>query len=230
MRAQIASLIIALFFASTALAVPVDSVASRLAAQNTLFEEQYQSDLKASPETATSYGDYRYNDQLDNVSMAEAEREHSTDEKFLTRLKAISTEGFGDQDLLSHQLMVRMLERRNEDYAFKDFEMPLSQMSGAHTDLADLPLSSPFSSVKYYEDYISRLHQIPRVFSQTEEVLRAGMRDHLMPVRFLLEKVPKQCEGVIAADPFLLPTGRFPASIPRDEQQRLAAAINEVVV
>jgi hypothetical protein len=55
MRAQIASLIIALFFASTALAVPVDSVASRLAAQNTLFEEQYQSDLKASPETATSY-------------------------------------------------------------------------------------------------------------------------------------------------------------------------------
>jgi uncharacterized protein (DUF885 family) len=56
------------------------------------------------------------------------------------------------------------------------------------------------------------------------------MKDHLMPVRFLLEKVPKQCEGVIAADPFLLPTGRFPASIPTDEQQRLAAAINEVVV
>ena len=32
-----------------------------------------------------------------------------------------------------------------------------------------------------------------------------------MPVRFLLEKVPAQCEGVIAADPFLLPTKKFPA-------------------
>jgi uncharacterized protein (DUF885 family) len=42
--------------------------------------------------------------------------------------------------------------------------------------------------------------------------------------------VPKQCEGVIAADPFLQPTGRFPASIPPEEQQRLAAAINQVVV
>src|SRR5271170_4655382 len=190
MRAQTVSLTIALFFSSSFLATSVDPVASNLAAQNSLFEQQYQSDLKSSPQTATSYGDYRYNDQLDDASIAETEREHATDETFLARLKAIPTEGFGEQDLLSHQLMVRMLEHRNEDYAFKDFEMPLSQMSGAHTDLADLPLSSPFSSVKYYEDYISRLHQIPRVFTQTEEVMRAGMKDHLMPVRFLLEKVP----------------------------------------
>ena len=229
MRAEITSLTLALLFASSSLAAPVDSAASRLAAQNALFEEQYQSDLKSSPQTATAYGDYRYNDQLDNVSMAEAEREHAVDEKFLARLKAISTEGFGEQDLLSHQLMVRMLEQRNEDYAFKDFEMPLSQMSGAHTDLADLPLSSPFSSVKYYDDYISRLHQIPRVFTQTEEVLRAGMKDNLMPVRFLLEKVPAQCQGIIADNPFLQPTKKYPSSISSADQQRLTHEITETV-
>src|ERR1700678_1808605 len=204
MRAQIVSLTIAVFFSSSSLATSVDPVVfANVAAQNALFEQQYQSDLKSSPQTATSYGDYRYNDQLDDVSMAVAEREHNVDETFLARLKAIPTVGFGEQDLLSHQLMVRMLEQRNEDYAFKDFEMPLSQMSGPHTDLADLPLSSPFSSVKYYEDYISRLHQIPRVFTQTEDVLRAGLKDHLMPVRFLLEKVPAQCQGITADDPFL---------------------------
>ena len=80
--------------ASLSLAADTDSVASRLAAQNALFEEQYQADLKASPLTATSYGDYRYNDQLDDASMAEAEREHATDEKFLARLNAISTDWF----------------------------------------------------------------------------------------------------------------------------------------
>jgi uncharacterized protein (DUF885 family) len=229
MRDQIVSLALALCFASTALAVPADSVATRLAAQNALFEAQYQSDLKSSPLTATSYGDYRYNDQLDNVSMAEAEREHAVDQTFLVRLKGISTEGFGDQDLLSHQLMVRMLEQRNDDFAFKDFEMPVNQMSGAHTDLADLPLSSPFSSVKYYEDYISRLHQIPRYFTQTEEVMRAGMKDNLMPVRFLLEKVPTQCQGIIAADPFLQPTKKYPNSISSSDQERLTREITETV-
>ena len=68
--------------------------------------------------------------------------------------------------------------------------MPVNQMDGPHVRLADLPLAVPFDSVKQYEDYIARLHQIPRVFTQTEEVLRAGMKDELMPVRFLLEKVP----------------------------------------
>jgi uncharacterized protein (DUF885 family) len=107
--------------------------------------------------------------------------------------------------------------------------MPISQMAGPHTQLADLPLSSPFSTVKYYEDYIARLHQIPRVFTQTEEVLRAGMKDNLMPVRFLLEKIPGQCDGVIASDPFLLPTKNYPSSISAADQQRLTQQITEVV-
>jgi uncharacterized protein (DUF885 family) len=215
--------------ASFSLAAAPDSVASRLAAQNALFEEQYQADLKASPQTATAYGDYRYNDQLDDASLAEVEREHATDEKFLARLQAISTTGFPEQDILSHELLDRTLEQRNEDYAFKDFEMPISQMNGPHTYLADLPLSSPFSSVKFYEDYIARLHQIPRVLTQTEEVLRAGMKDNLMPVRFLLEKIPGQCDGVIAADPFLLPTKKYPSSISAADQQRLTQQITDAV-
>jgi uncharacterized protein (DUF885 family) len=217
------------FTASTSLAAPVASVASRVAAQNALFEEQYQADLKASPLTATSYGDYRYNDKLDEASLAEVEREHATDEQFLGRFKAIPTAGFAEQDLLSHDLMVRTLEQRNEDYAFKDYEMPISQMGGPQTDLADLPLSSPFSSVKFYEDYIARLHQIPRVFTQTEEVLRAGMKDNLMPVRFLLEKIPAQCQGVIDSNPFLLPTKKFPSGISAADQQRLTKQITETV-
>jgi uncharacterized protein (DUF885 family) len=230
-RSHTINLTLAIFLplSSFSLAAAPDSVASRLAAQNALFEEQYQAELKASPLTATSYGDYRYNDQLDDASLAEIEREHATDEMFLARLKAISTAGFPEQDILSHELLIRTLEQANEDYAFKDFEMPISQMAGPHTQLADLPLSSPFSSVKFYEDYIARLHQIPRVFTQTEEVLRAGMRDNLMPVRFLLEKIPGQCDGVIASDPFLLPTKKYPASISAADQQRLTQQITEVV-
>jgi uncharacterized protein (DUF885 family) len=95
--------------------------------------------------------------------------------------------------------MLHILEQRISNYRFKEYEMPVSQMNGPHVDLADLPLAVPFDSVQQYEDYIERLHQIPRVFTQTEEVLRAGIRDHLMPVRFLLEKIPAQCQGVIAA-------------------------------
>ncbi|HEY2678449.1 MAG TPA: DUF885 domain-containing protein [Steroidobacteraceae bacterium] len=206
-----------------------DSAASRVAAQNALFEELYQSDLANHPERATAVGDYRYNDKLDEYSPASYERQHKSDEGFLSRLNAISTEGFVEQDVLSHEVLQRSLAQRIANFKFKEYEMPVNQMDGPHQRLADLPLAAPFDSVKHYEDYIARLHQIPRVMTETEETLRAGMKDKLMPVRFLLEKVPAQCEGVIAADPFLLPTKKFPAGISADDQQRLTKAITDAV-
>ncbi|HEY2417785.1 MAG TPA: DUF885 domain-containing protein [Steroidobacteraceae bacterium] len=210
-------------------AAHANSLETRLASQNALFEQQYQADLKAHPELATSYGDYRYNDQLDQVSLAAISRNHAADERFLLRLRHIPTDGFAEQDHLSHEVLLRVLQQRIDNYQFKEYEMPVSQMDGPHVHLADLPLASPFDSVKQYQDYIARLHQIPRVFQQVEQALRAGMHDHLMPVRFLLEKVPLQCQGIINADPFLRPLQKFPASIPLPEQQRLSKAISDAV-
>jgi uncharacterized protein (DUF885 family) len=210
-------------------AAQVSSVDTRLATQNALFEEIYQNDLKNSPERATAYGDYRYNDQLTDRSLAAIARRHSEDAANLERLTAISTTGFPEQDILSHDLLTRVLQQRLTDYDLKEYEMPVDQMNGIHTGLADLPLAMPFDSVKHYEDYIARLHQIPRVLAQTTEILRAGLKDNLMPVRFLLEKVPGQCNGIIEADPFLIPTKKYPASISAEDQKRLTTEITEVI-
>ena len=215
---------------STAVSAATPSVEARLAQQNALFDEQFESDLKSHPETATAYGDYRYNDQLNDYSLAEVDREHQRDQDFLARLQAISVKGFSEQDALSHQVMQRLLEQRLANYDFKEFEMPVNQMDGPQVHLADMALAVPFDTVKHYEDYISRLHQIPRVFTQTEEVLRAGKKDGLMPVRFLLEKVPGQVDGVIAANPFLRPLKRFPADISPQDRQRLTHQITDTVV
>jgi uncharacterized protein (DUF885 family) len=204
-------------------------VADRLAAQNALFEEQYETDLRNFPERATAYGDYRYNDKLAERSLDATARFHKTDVDFLTRLRAIPTTGFSDQDQLSHDLLIRVLQQRIADYDLKEYEMPINQQNGVHTSLADLPLSVPFDSVKHYEDYIARLHQIPRVLSQTTEVLRAGMKDKLMPVRFLIEKLPVQCQGIIDADPFLRPTSKYPAEISPDDEKRLTQQITDAV-
>ena len=226
---QILFLLVAVAVSTVAHDKKVQPVDERLGAQNALFEEQYESDLRDFPERASSFGDYRYNDKLADHSLAATlEREKRT-ESFLARLRAISTEGFSDQDRLSHDLLVRGLEQRIADFQLKEYEMPVSQFNGVHTSLADLPLSVPLDSVKHYEDYISRLRQVPRVFSQTTEVLAAGMKDKLMPVRYLLEKVPIQCQGIIDANPFLLPTKKFPASISGEDQKRLTQQITDAV-
>jgi len=207
----------------------VKPVADRLAAQNALFEEQYESDLRNFPERATSFGDYRYNDKLAEYSLQAIAQRHKTNQDFLARLEAIPSAGFSDQDQLSHDLLIRVLQQRIADFNLKEYEMPINQQNGIHTSLADLPLSVPLDSVKHYEDYIARLHQIPRALSQITEALRAGMKDKLMPVRFLLEKLPVQCEGIIDADPFLTPTKKYPASISPEDQKRLTQQIADAI-
>jgi len=208
------------------------SVASRLAAQNALFDDSWQASLKMSPILATAVGDYRYNDLLGDYSLAASAARHQRELADLASIKAIDPSGFPEQDLISHDLFLRQLQQRVEDYDLKEYEMPLSASGGGggiHANLADLPLSMPFDSVKHYEDYISRLHQIPKALLQTEEVLRAGVKDHLVPVRFIAEKIPGQAEGVITANPFILPLKKFPADFSDAEKSRLTDEITSTV-
>jgi len=205
------------------------SVADRVAGQNALFDEQYETDLRNFPERATAFGDYRYNDRLNDYSLEAVSRRHQADEAFLGRLQAISTDGFSEQDQVSHDLMIRVLKQRAADYELKEYEMPINQQNGIHTSLADLPLAVPFDSVKHYEDYVSRLHQIPRALEQVTEVLRAGAKDKLMPVRFLAEKIPGQCEGILSSNPFLKPTTKYPDSVSAEDRQRLTREITDAI-
>ena len=224
--ASLALLAAMLPIACVSAAAQTSSVADRIAAQNKLFDDYYEAQLKDSPERATATGDYRYNDRLSDLSLAGIARRQDIAHVFLVRLRMIPTNGMPEQDQLSHELLERSFTRGEESYALKNYEMPIDQQGGVHTGLADLPLAMPFDSVKHYEDYIARLHQAPVALAQTIEVMRAGEKDGLMPVRFLLEKVPAQCDGIIAANPFLKPATKFPADFSEADKTRLTAAIN----
>ncbi len=223
------TLVILLATVASGLAQNLKPVSERIAAQNALFEERYEADLRNFPERATAYGDYRYNDRLDDYSLDGILRRHREDGAFLQKLQAIPTTDFPEQDQISHDLMVRIIEMRAADFDLKEYEMPINTQGGIHVNLADLPLAVPLDSMKHYEDYVARLHQIPRALDQEIEVLRAGMKDKLMMVKFLAEKIPAQCEGIIAADPFLLPTKKYPAGISDEEQKRLTKEITDAV-
>ena len=205
------------------------TVPDGVAKQNALFEEYYQAGLKNFPERATSYGDYRYNSQLAQVSLADIARQHAEADEFLARLKAIATDGMSDNDLLSHRILEKLLEREDVNYALKNYEMPVNQQNGVHTRLADLPNAVPLDSVAHYQDYISRLRQIPRVLEQTKEVMRQGEKDHLIPPKLVVEKLPGQCDGIIAAKPFLEPIKNFPAEFSEADKKRLTDEITSAV-
>lgn len=194
-----------------------------------LIAEEWEYELRENPEFATIIGDYRYNDQWRDLSLAHVEQQRRELRNWLTRFEEIDTTGFPEQERLNHALMVRNLKEHIEDIELKNYEMPIDQFAGAHLMLAQFVANAPFHSTRHYEDYISRLRKIPEVVDQIIALLKQGETDKLMPPRFLLEKTVGQCKSIAQpageASVFGRPAATFPASIPAAERKHLHDAI-----
>jgi uncharacterized protein (DUF885 family) len=214
------------------------SVEARRKALNDLLAKQWEYRLRTSPLFASFLGDKRWNDRLDDLSQAAVDKDLQETQKFLTHFEAIDTSGFPEQEALNKTLMVRDLKMQLDSARFRPWEMPVDQQNGIQIGLPDLVTVLSFQSVKDYEDYISRLRQIPLALDQTTVQMRKGMADKLMPPGFLLGKVVDQCKNLASQtpeqSPFAQPFSNFPKDISASDQKRLReaglAAIKESVL
>ncbi len=229
MKRLLSALLAVVFLAAAPAAFAQDSAASRSKALNDLFNEMWQYRLKHSPEFASSIGDKRYNDQLSDYSVAAYNAELSQNRQFLTELSAIDTTGLSDQEKLSKDLMARQLIDRQEESEFRPWEMPVNQFNGIHLELPQLVAQLSFKDVKDYDDYIARLHAVPKAFRQVTDNMMTGIDDHRVPPKYLLEKVLVQVNNLDQLkpedSPFARPLAKFPATIPAAEQQRIRTEV-----
>ena len=194
-----------------------------------LFDEEWQYELRTNPEMATSLGDNRYNDRLNDRSPGFYQADLEARRKFLAHFEGVDPAGLSAQDTLSRELMIRNLRQDIEGTRFKPWEMPVNQMDGPHLEWLEMLSLTPFNNVKDYDDYLSRLHQIPQALDQVTGNMRQGMKDRLMPPRYLLEKVAAQTREIsetkAEASPFAQPLKKFPAGISDADQKRLRTAV-----
>ncbi len=198
-----------------------------------LLADEWEYELRESPEEATAIGDYRYNDRWSDASLTHVQEQKKDIQQWLARLEALDVAGFPEQERLSHTLMVRNLKQQIEGIDLKTFEMPIDQFNGVHLQAAQFVVLIPFDSTRHYEDYLSRLHKLPALFDQIIEVLKQGEKDGLMPPRFLLEKTVGQCKSIGEpageANVFAHPVTEFPAAVPEADRKRLHDAIVSAV-
>src|SRR4051794_1185848 len=207
---------------------PSSDLESRRKALNNLLDEQWEYSMLHSPIYASTLGDKRYNDKIDDFSQEAINADLEHERQFIPRLEAIDTTGFPDQEVLNKALMIRDMRMDLDGSRFKPWEMPVTQQSGIHLFLPQLANILPFDTVKDYDDFITRLKLFPRTFDQNIAQMRKGMADGLMPPRMLLDKVATQSSAIasmsIEESPFLQPFKKFPDSIPEADRTRLCEA------
>jgi len=205
---------------------PVSAEANRKAL-NALFEDYWQDKLKHDPEFASTLGDKRYNDQIDDYSVKAYNDGLAREENFLMQLAAIDPAGLTGEERTSRDLLLRKFAEDLEAARFKEWEMPLNQMDGIHTTYPRLVAELSFTSIKDYDDWIARLHAIPAAFDQVTTNMSIGMEDHRVPPKILLAKALDQVKQLANQkpedSPLALPLKSFPASIKPAEQERIKA-------
>jgi uncharacterized protein (DUF885 family) len=212
---------------------PKPTLEARRDELNRLLADEWEYTLRTQPELATQVGDNRYNDRLSDFSDKAIADDLEHTRQALGRFEAIEVTEFPEQEKLNRALMLRSLHEALDSAQFKDWEMPATQFGGIHLGYASLPFDSPFRNVKDYEDYLSRLHQMPRVLEQAMGHMRDGLRDHRMPPKYLLEKVSTQAQQIaddpLDKSPFTDPLRKFPDSISEADQKLLREKIESVV-
>jgi uncharacterized protein (DUF885 family) len=216
-----------LLFAAQIFAAGTD-VETRSKQLNDLIAEQWEWRLQQNPVFASFIGDKRYNDQLGSSSEKTILEQQAKDKEFLQRFDAIDPAGLSQQDALNRALEIRSLKEDIHSTDLKLWQMPVNQMNGIHLFAPQLVTVLSFQTVKDYDDYISRLKQLPRVFDENTANMRRGVANGLMPPKFLLEKVADQASGIASQtpeqSPFAQPFNKFPASFSDADKTRLKTA------
>ena len=214
-------------------AAAVPPVEDRRKALNAVFQDYWEDTLKHQPEYASSLGDKRYNDQISDYSVKAYNEMLAREQGFMMRLAAIDTTGLTDQEKISRELLLRDIALDQEGAQFKEWEMPINQMSGIHTTYPQLVDQLSFTAVKDYDDWIARLHAIPKAFEQTSTNMSIGMEDHRVPPKYLLQKALEQVKELANQkpedSPLALPLKKFADGIKPAEQERIKAEMLDAI-
>src|SRR5882724_7379361 len=112
----------------TACSPPPDATA-RQKQIRTLADDYWEFYLRENPESATVFGEYKYNAKLSDYSLAHVEEARKQMADLLARAKTIDIAGLPDSDRLDQQLLVQTLTDHLDSIRFKTHELPLDQMN-----------------------------------------------------------------------------------------------------
>ncbi len=190
-----------------------------------LLDEEWNRAISDNPEWATSLGDNRFNDKLNDVSYETILLRQGNVKELLLKIKSIDRSLLLKNDKLNYDLFRQQLDNNIDGAQFFDFLIPLDQMSGIQIGFAGIHNYMPFKTRKDYANYISRMNAFPKKMKQTIDLMERGMKLGWLPPKIILssvlEQVRAQFDISIETSPLYTPFNEFPESINLEDQINL---------
>ena len=190
-----------------------------------LLSEQWEKGIIRNPEWASSLGDNRFNDKLNDTSYETILKRQGETRELQETVKKIDRSKLSEDDQLNYDLYLQGIEKQIEGFQFLSYLIPIDQMGGIQIGFAGISNYMPFNNVKDYENYLARMRAFPTKLDQTIDLMKRGVKEGWVPPKIILVSVPDQIkaqfEKMIEESPLFKPFKDFPESIPSEEQTRL---------
>ena len=195
-----------------------------------LLSEQWEKGIVRNPEWASSLGDNRFNDKLNDTSYETILKRQGETRELQETVKKIDRSKLSEDDQLNYDLYLQGIEKQIEGFQFLSYLIPIDQMGGIQIGFAGISNYMPFNNVKDYENYLARMRAFPTKLDQTIDLMKRGVKEGWVPPKIILVSVPDQIKAqfgkLVEESPLFKPFNDFPESIPSEEQTRL---IDEMV-
>jgi len=193
-----------------------------------LFDEYWANKMRECPEWATSVGFPGQNGRWTDMSLAAIERRKRELSAPLKALKSIDRSKLSKEDQLNYDLFDYGLNMSIKESQFPNELMPINQLQGVQEAPANTLVQNPQSTVKDYEDILSRLRGISTSVDQSIELMKLGVSKGITPPQITLRDVAQQIENQIVEDPMKSPLleafKKFPADFSETQKTRLKDA------
>jgi uncharacterized protein (DUF885 family) len=198
------------------------------AALDRLFADERAFVWREDPLSATYEGVHDYDDRLPSVTPADQARRLEADRGFIKRLHQVDRSALTEFDAVSYDLFDFMVSQRVTLATYRDWRAPLNSDSGFHADLLQLHALQAPRTTKDYENYVKRLADVPRYFSENVANMRQGIAEGFTLPSEILPGIASVIAGAQYAkaedSPFWAPFADFPPTVPEADRARLAAA------
>ncbi|WP_372626124.1 DUF885 family protein [Arsukibacterium sp.] len=170
---------------------------------NQLFEQIYMDRVRLDPVLQTRLGIKDDYDKWQDLSDAAYQAELAMVRNHLDLLSAIDPATLEPNTALSYQLLKQDLQNTLNDSKWRFHSYPVNQMYGIHSLVPSLLINQhKIDDVSDAKAYISRLNNVPLLFSQLQQQLTERAEKGIIIPEFVFKHVISASQNVITGAPF----------------------------
>lgn len=198
-----------------------------------IVAEYWQYQLRENPLLATQSGVSEFNDRLPSVTPVDRDRRLQSEQRFRRRIRDIDHSRLSTDARVNAELLEWVLDQSIGAAELNLSRMPFNTFSGFYTSVLSAANGVPMNTVQDYEDYIARLQDVERYFSENIANMREGIRSGFTLPKVVIKNVLPTIEAQLYDDaeqsslyrPFISMSSMISAS----EQARLRLAAQDAI-